>query len=333
MLFKKNIFMLIVAFALVVPYGCDPVPVTSEFDILADAGDTYFTNYTTPSTDASPNIAIADLFQLLSDGDDANDPYIIDYRSAEDFDGGHLKGAINASSSNLEADLETLPLDKLIVNVCYTGQTASFATAVMNLAGQDDALEGLEARNLLFGMCSVAVESTVVSNTGQWAGQIEEDEFAEQLEATANTTETENEFPVINTGSETLSEIIAAQVGDAASDWMIDAATVFASADDYYVINYWPENEYLAPGHIPGAYQFTPKSSLQTTEDLNLLPTDKTIVVYCYTGQTSAQVTAYLRMLGYDAKSLKYGFNGFAYNLLEAHKYSAPTDDYSSIIE
>ena len=42
--------------------------------------------------------------------------------------------------------------------------------------------------------------------------------------------------------------------------------------------------------------------------------TDKPIVVYCYTGQTSGFVTAYLNVLGYDVKSLLFGTNGMIYN-------------------
>jgi rhodanese-related sulfurtransferase len=37
------------------------------------------------------------------------------------------------------------------------------------------------------------------------------------------------------------------------------------------------------------------------------LPTDKTIIVYCYTGQTASQTTAILRLLGYDAYNLSGG--------------------------
>ena len=40
----------------------------------------------------------------------------------------------------------------------------------------------------------------------------------------------------------------------------------------------------------------------------NLDPSKK-IVTYCYTGQTSAVITAYLRVLGYEAYSLKFGLN------------------------
>ena len=34
---------------------------------------------------------------------------------------------------------------------------------------------------------------------------------------------------------------------------------------------------------------------------------DKPVVVYCYTGQTSSQTTAILRLLGYEAYSLSGG--------------------------
>jgi rhodanese-related sulfurtransferase len=52
--------------------------------------------------------------------------------------------------------------------------------------------------------------------------------------------------------------------------------------------------------------------------DLTTLPTDKTIVVYCYTGQTSAYVTSYLKTLGYDAKSLVFGANSMIHDVMAA---------------
>ena len=42
-------------------------------------------------------------------------------------------------------------------------------------------------------------------------------------------------------------------------------------------------------------------------EQFSTLPTDKTIVIYCYTGQTAGQTVAGLRMLGLDAVSLNGG--------------------------
>lgn len=66
-----------------------------------------------------------------------------------------------------------------------------------------------------------------------------------------------------------------------------------------------------ALGHIPGAVNISVKD-LFTKETLSKLPPDKQIVVYCYTGQTSAQVVAALNMLGYDAYSLKFGMPSWA---------------------
>ena len=92
------------------------------------------------------------------------------------------------------------------------------------------------------------------------------------------------------------------------------------------------EDPLLYPsGHIPGAVNIGAKA-LFTAENLATLPTDKQIVTYCYTGQTSAQIACYLQMLGYNAKSLMFGQNGFGYTTLTKSKYTVPTTDYSAII-
>jgi len=68
--------------------------------------------------------------------------------------------------------------------------------------------------------------------------------------------------------------------------------------------------------------QYTPNVDLALDEALKTLPTDKTIVVYCYTGQNSARIATYLRVLGYDAKSLKFGANGMIHDEMEGHTWS-----------
>ncbi len=102
----------------------------------------------------------------------------------------------------------------------------------------------------------------------------------------------------------------------------IVSQTVLGNKEDYYIINYWPAAEYSDPGHISGAIQYTPRESIALNVDLKTLPTDKTIVVYCYSGQESAQLAPYLRLIGYDAKSLKYGTNGMIYDQMTKSKWS-----------
>ena len=98
--------------------------------------------------------------------------------------------------------------------------------------------------------------------------------------------------------------------------WNVTYANLMLDINDYFIVNYWGYDDYMNIGHIEGAYQFTPNTSLQKAQMLELLPTDQKIAVYCRTGQTSAQVVAYLRLLGYDAYSLLYGVNGFAYGII-----------------
>ena len=52
---------------------------------------------------------------------------------------------------------------------------------------------------------------------------------------------------------------------------------------------------------------------------------EKTAVTYCWTGQTSSMVTAYLNVIGYNAVSLKFGANSMIYDNLESHQFVTPT--------
>ena len=307
-MYKKYLapsLMLVVSLMMVI--GCDKSPTkpdpVNEFNLVTAVGDVYFTSYTTVSG-AGVNATISAVFDNLTDGNTANDPFIIDYRSATDFASGRIKGALNMPLAELinKVNDGTIPKTKKILNVCYTGQNSSYATVVLNMLGYD-------SQSLMFGMCAV---DTSVNGGKNWLNQIAADERAGDLTSTASTTTTTYDFPVLNTGKETAEAIIKERFS--ATGWPIMANDVWDNKANYFIINYWPEAEYITPGHIPGAFQFTPQMSLKSTEKLNLLPTNKPIVVYCYTGQTSAQVVAYLRILGYDAYSLMYGVNGFGYN-------------------
>ena len=52
----------------------------------------------------------------------------------------------------------------------------------------------------------------------------------------------------------------------------------------------------------------------------NTIPKDKKVIVYCYTGQTSAYLAGYLRVIGYDARSLLYGTNGIIFDKMVADR-------------
>jgi len=76
------------------------------------------------------------------------------------------------------------------------------------------------------------------------------------------------------------------------------------------VNNYFSEAHYTGFGHIANAYRILPLT-IEGKEFQNLNSNaNAKVVTYCYTGQTSAVMTACLRVLGYDAYTLTFGMNG-----------------------
>ena len=244
-----------------------------------------------------------------------NKAYVIDIRKDVDFKAGHIKNAVNVGPTDVLTHVQGKDLTAYskIAIVCYSGQTASWATSLLRLMGYNNAF------TLKFGMSSWN-ESTNSWKTG--ISNLRASEFT--TEATPKGAA--GNLPTISTGVsspeailETRVKAVFAEGFDAAK---ISADVVFGSLSSYYIVNYWSEAHYNDPGHIPGAIQYSPKndnakSDLSYSQKLSTLPTDKPVVVYCYTGQTSAHMVAYLRVLGYDAKSLLYGANGMIYNLID----------------
>jgi rhodanese-related sulfurtransferase len=240
--------------------------------------------------------------------------YIIDIRSEADFNAGHIANAHNVAIANLVTHIEGVdltPYTKVAV-VCYTGQTSGWATSLLRLLGYEKAF------SLKWGMCSWNEIFAGKWNTAVANGNA----YASQFTATATAKGAAGEMPELSTGKTTGQEILEARVDALLAEGFTPATvtnqTVFGALSSYYIVNYWPADQYADPGHIPGAIQYTPKETMKLATDLKTLPTDKPVVVYCYTGQTSAFLAAYLRLLGYDAKSLLYGGNGMIYDIMVA---------------
>lgn len=251
---------------------------------------------------------------------ETNQVYIVDIRSATDFSTGHIANAHNVAFGEVKSHLDAADLTGIekIAIVCYTGQTASYCTSLLRLAGYDNVYA------LKWGMCSWHSDFA-----SKWQSSVA-NTYATQFTATAETKGAKGDMPALSTGKTTAEDILNDRISTLFSEGFdpakVSSSTVFGNLSSYYIINYWPENHYSSPGHIPGAIQYTPKESLMLSADLQTLPTDKTIVVYCYTGQTSAALTAYLRLLGYDAKSLLFGANGMIYDVLIDNSMTAFAD-------
>jgi rhodanese-related sulfurtransferase len=240
--------------------------------------------------------------------------YIIDIRSAEDFGKGHIKNAVNVAAGDIVSHVEGIDQSKYdkIAVVCYTGQTAGWATSILRLKGHSKAF------SMKWGMCSWHEDFAA-----KWKGTIANgNAYASQFEATNYPMGEKGEMPVLTTGETTGDAIFEARVAAVLTEGFgpasVKSSEVFANLSNYYIVNYWGADHYGDPGHIPGAMQYTPKQSMKFEMDLTSLPKDKQVVVYCYTGQTSAFLAAYLRILGYNAKSLLFGTNGMIYDKMVA---------------
>ena len=239
-----------------------------------------------------------------------NDYYIMDFRKQADFDKMHLDGAVLTTLSNMFEKAATAT--KPILCVCYSGQTASYAHMLLRLKHYD-------AYVLKFGM------SIVDASLDKWTSNCS-NAYAGDFVQTASPTLPSFEYPKLNTGKKDGADIMDARIDDAVSAWgsmLVAASDIVPNASNYNIMNYWAESDYLAIGHIDGSYQLTPKT-IKTDQNLKVFDPAGGNVLYCWTGQTAAATIAYLKVLGYDVKSIAYGTNAMIYDELPGHKWPKP---------
>jgi len=240
---------------------------------------------------------------------------VVDLRSPEQFREGHIKGAVNRKIEELPAWFETgikpFEYDKIIM-VCNDGQLSSYTTCLLRLMGYGNVFA------MRWGMSSW---NNKYANEG-WLKDVS-GKFEAQLETTVNERPASTGMPDLRTGFATGAEIGTARFKklfeEGSSNIQITADEVFANPKSFFVINLERKDKY-EDGHIPGAVRYKPDATLGFTEEMASIPADKTVVVYCGTGHNSAFASAYLRLFGYDARTLKYGNNSFMYNKMVAHR-------------
>jgi rhodanese-related sulfurtransferase len=83
---------------------------------------------------------------------------------------------------------------------------------------------------------------------------------------------------------------------------------ISAGQNDFIIVDVrMPKEKKYDQGHLPGAIYIGFKE-IAKPENLAKLPKDKDIIVYCDTGHDQNKVLTTLRLLGYDAYDLKWGY-------------------------
>jgi rhodanese-related sulfurtransferase len=256
----------------------------AEIDVVRAAVADYLTH-------RAGNMKASDLQMKIAEGDA---PYIVSLRSPEDCAAGHILGAVNKKFG----ELSTLPMDEEILVYCYTGQSASFAAAVLGV-------QGYNVTNLLHGMSSWTEDPDVYKK--RFDPATSQGDFP--VETTPNTGGSFALPELENTTSNEDDEIVKAAAATVSPKYIAakDLNIKIAEGEEMTIVSVRKAEDYAA-GHIPGAINIGLDS---LAENLSQINPDAPVYVYCYTGHSAAQATALLQMLGYDASSLTFGMCGW----------------------
>ena len=237
--------------------------------------------------------------------------YIIDLRSATDFAAGHIQGAVNSTVKDVLTAAQNAG-GKPILLVCYTGQNAAYANVCLRLSGYAD------SNIMKWGM------SAWTTQLDKWSANVSNQAVNHANWSTTNAIKTPVTFslPTFTATAKVGADILKERVKVALDKGFVVSKVpdVLGTPANYFIVNYWTDADVNQFGHIKGAYRLN--ETLKLTDPVgfkNLNPT-AVIVPYCWTGQTSAMVSAYLTVLGYDAKGLMFGANNMIQDALLAVK-------------
>lgn len=214
---------------------------------------------------------------------------VVDLRSADDYAKGHIKGAVNIPLAQLPQTLDKLPMDKTLMLYCYTGQTSALAMVPLKYYGY-------KAISISRGFPSIEKAGFVTDAVAVAFTPVAAKAPADPKAAAAQ---------------EGLKDILDSLVKQFVAKTLIVPgkdvkALVDAGADKYYIVDLRSADDY-AKGYVKGAVN-VPLANL--ADAMKSFPKDKTIVVYCYSGQTAAMATIPLKAEGFKLVSISTGFPG-----------------------
>lgn len=268
---------------------------------IKSAVETYFNDMGT-TVKNSYKIPEKDLMEAL---DKTPDKYVVlDVRRADAYAQGHIKGAINVPygpdiAKNLD-NIRAIAKDKTVIVACYTGQTAGQTDSLLNVAG-------IKTLSLNSGMGG---SGTPGFETRGWLGM----KYPTVTEATPMPT-----APAVATKSKAIDDAVKKYFNEMPADsYKIDLPVmkdaIAKEADKYYIVDVRKAEDF-AKGHIKGAVNvpYGPDVA-KNLDSIKEKGKGKTVVVYCYTGQTAGQTDSLLNIFGINTKSLNFGFgmDGFA---------------------
>ena len=274
-----------------------------------------------------------------------NNYLVIDLRKADDYEQGHINGAYNVPMKDVIDFLKNkrkASSVKKVVFVCYTGQKASYTTGITRYAGFDNTyamLFGMAGWNAEFSgplkksFGDISDKSLLVVAKGEHKTDGEEHHSAVEHEVVKAIDWTK--FPAVEKGNFSMisekraKELLSLKRPDILVSKGELVSNMKKDINYYYSIAYMDKNKFDF-AHLKGAHQFTKRKDLSPDHRLAEVAKDKPVLVYCKTGHTAGNTASYLRMLGYDAKSLILGSTAIMQSLWA--KKGWQVDDVNALI-
>jgi rhodanese-related sulfurtransferase len=250
---------------------------------------------------------------------------VIDLRSADEFRAGHIPLSKNIRPDSIFEYIENnIPDSVFVVLVSESGQLSGYITSLFWLAGYTNVYSlnfGIAAWN---NDLAINVFKDIKDISRNFEGLLTNDEFIKA---------DYSPLPKLNQEySGNIEEFLIQRCKNLAEDNFL-VENYLQNIIDSYLICYGDLSLYKAhstegpmpgQGHPIGAihYQHSEIYDFMSNKNLQTIPSDQKIIVYSASGQLSAFVVAYLRLLGYKAYSLKYGASLFIYDRLIWGEYT-----------
>jgi rhodanese-related sulfurtransferase len=246
---------------------------------------------------------------------------IVDIRPNVEFAAGHIENSLNVDLDSLFDFIEmnfNSGYPKIIV-LCKNGQSSAYFTCLLRLGGFNNVYTmsfGLASWNEFFA--------------DEWLNALGNDP---EIAYYQNNENPKNDFSSIpgvtfENPDASIKDRVNGRIKKIISEGFQEDIhyrrhlTIFAY--DYLVCYGQTSLLYYARGNGPLAqlghheraifYQADPLYELRSTEFLQTLPNNKPVFIYDGTGELSACMAAYLRVLGYDAQTLLFGANQLFYD-------------------
>jgi len=278
-------------------------------------------------------ISVDDAYSNLSDY------LLMDIRTPSQFQSGHIEGARNFGIEQLIDSLEfnNVNMEAKIIIISESGQKAAYATSLLRLYGFTNVFSlnfGMAQWNIQFADVWINArgdsEWWFMYETGYYPKPKKENKIPSIEIDNSKTTEqfAKNRIKKMLTEDEYLNAIATIQQVDATyslrySIFVDSFVMCYDDRDLYDVKRYFKD---ISPpgtwgGHPISSVLYLAQTDFKASTNLLTLPIDKTIFSYSFNGQKSLFITAYLRLLGYNAKSIHFGAVSMIYNKLLLNKF------------